>query len=114
MIGLKTCSLPLFHSEILHLNFLIITLPINISDMSQKRPVRFLTLIFLPFKMAMIAHSAISGSTRIGLFVMKANTQRPESMFASFQRVVCLFMIYSSGIVFACARTEGGRNHGDN
>jgi hypothetical protein len=99
MIGSKTCSPPLFHSEILHLIFwVIIILLKNISDISQKCPIRLLTLNPLPFFMALITLSAVSGSTRFGLFVMETNTQRLESMFVSFRMVACLFMIYSSGI----------------
>jgi len=99
-IGLKTCSFPLFHSEFLHLNFgaknFIVSK--NISDISQKRPIRLLTLNLLPLSMVLIL-SAVSGSTRIGLFVIKPNTQHHEGMFASFRRVACLFT-YSSGIAY--------------
>jgi hypothetical protein len=111
-IGLKTCSSPLFHSGNLHLIFwVIIIIPKNISDISQKRPVRLLILNPLPFIMAKTTLSAVSGSTRIGSFVMKTNSQRRESMLASFQRVACLFTIYYLGI---CKRTNGrrtGRGH---
>jgi hypothetical protein len=104
-IGLKTCSLPLFPSEFLHLIFwLIIVLPKYISDISQNCPVGLLTLNILPFTMA--PHSALSRSTRIGFFVMKTKSQHLESMFASFRRVACLFTIYSSGI---CMCTKGRR-----
>jgi hypothetical protein len=106
-IGLKTCSFPLFPSEILHLNLrVIIILPKNISDISQMRPVRLLTLNPLPLIMAIITLSAVSGSTRIGLFVMKTNTQCLESMFVCFRRVACLFT-YSSGIAYV--RKEDGQ-----
>ena len=121
---LKTCSLPLFHSEFLHLNFgaknFIVSK--NISDISQKRPIRLLTLNILPLITIILKNltlstfntgsvfitlSAVSGSMRIGLFAMKTNSQCSESMFASFQRVACLFTIYSSGI---CMCTNGSRS----
>ena len=81
-IGLKTCSLPLFHSEFLHFDLKAINLIFtkNISDISQKRPIGLLTLDFLPFVMAISTLTTVSGSTRFGLFVMKPNTQRLESM----------------------------------
>ena len=99
-IGSKTCSLPLFYSEFLHLNLRSMTIifPKYTSDMSQKCPIRLLTLNLLPFIIPTITLSATSVSTRIGLFVM-GNTQHLESMFASFRRVACFFTIYS----FRCA-----------
>jgi hypothetical protein len=105
-IGLKICSLPLFHSEFLHLILWVMNnfFPNNISDISQKRPIGLLTLNLLPFKIAKGAICAVSGSTRNGLFVMKTNTHLLESMLASFRRVACLFTIYSSGI---CMCTNG-------
>jgi hypothetical protein len=107
-MGLKTCSPPLFYSGILHFNLLVITIiPKSISDISQKRAIRLLTLKLLPLIMVLTL-SAVSGSTRIGLFVIKSNTQHHESMFASFRRVACLFMIYSSGICI-CMCTNGRR-----
>jgi hypothetical protein len=79
MIGLKTCSLPLFHSKFLHFDLGVIhILPKNISDISQKRPIALLTLNllpFVPFILTMITLSAVSGSTRIGLFVMKPHLE---------------------------------------
>ena len=108
--GLKTCSLPLFHSEFLHFDLGVINFifPKNISDISQKRPIRLLTLNHFPFNTEVITISTVSESTRIGLFVMTPNAQHLESMFASFQRVACLFTIYSSGI---CICTNGRRTH---
>jgi hypothetical protein len=90
-IGLKACSLHLFPSETLHFSLrVLIILPNNISDISQMRPVRLLTLNLLLFVTTRFTLSAVSGSTRIGFFVIKTNTQHLRSMFASFQRVdVC-------------------------
>jgi hypothetical protein len=75
-IGLKT-RLPLsLHYEFLHFNLMVINLnPKNISDISQKRPIRLPTLNLLPFIVAIITLSAVSGSTGIGSFAMKPNTQ---------------------------------------
>jgi hypothetical protein len=68
--------------------------------MSPKCLVRLLTLNLLPFIMSTITFSAASGTTRIGLFVIKTNSQSLESMFASFRRVdVCSRSIPQ---VFAC------------
>ena len=108
-IGSKTCSPPLFHSKFLHFCSLVINfIPKNISDISQKCPIRRLTLNLLPFVpfpiMPMISIYAVSGSTRFGLFAMKPKCLK--SMFASFRRVACLFTIYSSGI---CMCTKGRR-----
>ena len=99
-IGSKKCSLPLFHSEILHSTSGVVNLilPKNISDVSQKRPIGLLILNILSIIMAIVTFSAISGSMRIGLFVVKTNSQCLESMLASFRRVTCLFTIYFSGI----------------
>ena len=75
-IGLKTHSPLLFHYEFLHFNLMVINfIPKNISDISQKRPIGLLTLNSLPFIMAIITLSAVSGSTGIGSFVMKPNAQ---------------------------------------
>jgi hypothetical protein len=111
--GSKTCSLPLFHSEFSNFNLGEFIFPTHISDISQKRPIRLLTLNILPFKITKIALSTVSGSMGIGLFVMKPDTQRLESTFASFRRVACLFTIYSSGIcIFICTnRRRTGRSH---
>jgi hypothetical protein len=75
-IGLKTCSPPLFHSEFFHseVGVLNLIVPKNITDMSQKRPIRLVTLNILPFIMV-ITLSAVSESTRIGLFVMKPHLE---------------------------------------
>jgi hypothetical protein len=79
-IGLKTCSPPLFHSEFLHFEFGVIdVIPKNISDISQKRPIGLLTLNHLPL-IIVVTFSALSGSTRIGLFEMKPKTHHLDSM----------------------------------
>jgi hypothetical protein len=63
----------LFHFEFLRSDLIggvILVLQKNISDISQKRPIRLPALNLLPFIMAGVTLSAVSGSTRIGLFVM--------------------------------------------
>jgi hypothetical protein len=90
MIGLKTCSLPLSHSEFLHLNLRLVDLilPKNISDMSQKCPIRLLALNLLPLIMSMITLSAVNRSTRIGLFVIKQN---PSNIASAWRARLCSF-----------------------
>jgi hypothetical protein len=117
-IGLKSRSLPWFHSESLYSNFLTVNYisPENISDISRIRPIRLLTLNHFSFVMTLIAMfvmfviATFSGLTGSGLYAKGRNISQHSwcisSMFVLLRRIASLFMIYYLGVCTVYAQTE--------